>query len=38
MADAALLAESRLVLTPELDLGLRMGRGDGGELRSKFIF
>ena len=31
MAHPALLTEPRLVLTPELDPGLRMGRGDGGE-------
>ncbi len=30
-ANAALLAHARLVLTPELDLGLRMRRGDRGE-------
>ena len=38
MAHPAFLPDPRLILTPELDLGLRMRRGDGGEPRPKSIF
>jgi hypothetical protein len=38
MTEPALLPDPGLVLTPKLDLGLRMRRGDGGELRAKLLF
>ena len=38
MARPALLADPRLVLTPELDSSVGMRRGDGGEPRAKSIF
>jgi hypothetical protein len=38
MTEPAFLPDPGLVLTPKLDLGLRMRRGDGGELRAKLLF
>jgi hypothetical protein len=38
VADPALLADAGLILTPELDLGVRMRGGDILELRPKPIF
>ena len=38
MANPAFLPDPGLVLTPELDYGLRMERGNRGELRAKSIF
>jgi hypothetical protein len=38
MADPALLPDPGLVFTPELDLDLRMRRGDGRELCAKLLF
>lgn len=38
MTNPAFLPDPGLVLTPELDHGLRMERGDRGQLRAKSIF